>query len=357
MSPANPITSPPGPALMRATASSTDACSRPLTITRAPSWASAVAMACPMPAVLPEMNASLPVSFRSMLSSSSGCDQTSALGWSCSLRLQRTTSCRPSMRRAVRALRIAREHAASLAYCRACRNSNRSSPSSSPPCCWPRRRGASARPIRSFLAVGGALLAFVPGAPRPSLPPELVLALFVAPVLLDAAYDASLRDLRDNWAPVAGLVVVAVGLTTAAVAVVAHALVPALPWAAAIALGAIVAPPDAVAATAVLRPLHPPQRILDDPRRRKPAERRERAADLPPGRGRGGGRRLLGAGGRADLPARRARQPGRRARRSAGSMQRLHEPRAARPDGHHPAVRRARSPCGCSPSTSACRAC
>jgi CPA1 family monovalent cation:H+ antiporter len=53
-----------------------------------------------------------------------------------------------------------------------------------------------------------------------------------------------------------------VGLTTAAVAVVAHALMPALPWAAAIALGAIVAPPDAVAATAVLRPLRPPQRIL-----------------------------------------------------------------------------------------------
>jgi len=122
-----------------------------------------------------------------------------------------------------------------------------------------RRVGA---PYPVFLALGGAMLAFVPGAPRPSLPPELVLALFVAPVLLDAAYDASLRDLRDNWAPVASLVVVAVGLTTAAVAVVAHAMVPALPWAAAIALGAIVAPPDAVAATAVLRPLHPPQRLL-----------------------------------------------------------------------------------------------
>ena len=54
----------------------------------------------------------------------------------------------------------------------------------------------------------------------------------------------------------------AVGLTTAAVAFVAHALVPAMPWPAAIALGAIVAPPDAVAATAVLRPLHPPHRLL-----------------------------------------------------------------------------------------------
>ena len=121
-----------------------------------------------------------------------------------------------------------------------------------------RRVGA---PYPVFLALGGALLAFLPAAPSFTLPPELALALFVAPVLLDAAYDASLRDLKDNWVPVAGLVVVAVGLTTAAVAVVARMLIPELPWAAAIALGAVVAPPDAVAATAVLRPLRPPHRI------------------------------------------------------------------------------------------------
>ncbi|HEU5081089.1 MAG TPA: cation:proton antiporter [Opitutaceae bacterium] len=122
-----------------------------------------------------------------------------------------------------------------------------------------RRVGA---PYPVFLALGGALLAFIPGAPSFSVPPELALALFVAPVLLDAAYDVSLRDLRDNWLPVTGLVVCAVGLTAAAVAVVAHALIPALPWSAAIALGAVVAPPDAVAATAVLRQLRPPHRIL-----------------------------------------------------------------------------------------------
>src|SRR6201991_2901078 len=122
-----------------------------------------------------------------------------------------------------------------------------------------RRVGA---PYPVFLALGGALLAFLPGAPSFTVPPELVLALFVAPVLVDAAYDASLRDLKDNWAPVTGLVVFAVPFTTAAVAVVVHALIPAIPWAAAIALGAIVAPPDAVAATAVLRPLRPPHRIL-----------------------------------------------------------------------------------------------
>jgi len=122
-----------------------------------------------------------------------------------------------------------------------------------------RRVGA---PYPVFLALGGAGLAFVPAVPSISIPPELALALFVAPVLLDAAYDASLRDLRDNWAPVTGLVVFAVGLTTLAVAVVVRAFIPSMPWAPALVLGAVVAPPDAVAATAVLRQLRPPHRIL-----------------------------------------------------------------------------------------------
>lgn len=122
-----------------------------------------------------------------------------------------------------------------------------------------RRSGA---PYPAFLALGGTLVALVPAGPTFALPPELALALFVAPVLVDSAYDMSLRDLRDNWASITGLVVVAVGMTTAAVAIVVHWLVPTLPWAAAIALGAIVAPPDAVAATAVLRQLRPPHRIV-----------------------------------------------------------------------------------------------
>src|SRR4051812_18861312 len=104
-----------------------------------------------------------------------------------------------------------------------------------------RRVGA---PYPVFLALGGAVLAFVPGAPSLTVPPELALALFIAPVLLDAAYDASPRDLKYNWAPLTSLVVFAVGLTTAAVAVVVRALVPGVPLAAAVALGAIVAPPD-----------------------------------------------------------------------------------------------------------------
>jgi len=116
-------------------------------------------------------------------------------------------------------------------------------------------------PYPTILALGGAVIAFIPGAPRLDLPPDLILALFVAPILLDAAHDTSLRDLRKNWLAVAGLALVAVALTTAAVAFAARRFFPDLPWAAAVALGALVAPPDAVAALAVMRHVNPPHRI------------------------------------------------------------------------------------------------
>ena len=117
-------------------------------------------------------------------------------------------------------------------------------------------------PYPALVALAGAALALVPGTPVLVLDPELALALFVAPVLLDAAFDASPRDLLANWRQVAGLALGAVGLTVVAVALVVRALVPDMPWAAAIALGAIVAPPDAAAATAVLKQLRPPHRLL-----------------------------------------------------------------------------------------------
>jgi CPA1 family monovalent cation:H+ antiporter len=117
-------------------------------------------------------------------------------------------------------------------------------------------------PYPTFLAVGGALLAFVPASPSWTLDPKLALALFVAPVLLDAAFDTSLRDLRANWLPVSTLVIAAVGVTTAIVAVLVHSLLPDMSWPVAIALGAIVAPPDAAAATAILRQVNLPYRIL-----------------------------------------------------------------------------------------------
>src|SRR5258705_11953243 len=93
-----------------------------------------------------------------------------------------------------------------------------------------RRVGA---PYPVFLAIGGALLALLPTAASFTLPPQLALALFVAPGLLDAAYDTLVRDLAGNWAQVAGLVVVAVALTTVAVAAVTRALIPGVAWGAA----------------------------------------------------------------------------------------------------------------------------
>ena len=123
---------------------------------------------------------------------------------------------------------------------------------------WAARLGV---PYPALLALTGAAIALIPGMPEVSLDPQLALALFVAPTLLDAAYDASPRDLRDNLVPVISLALGAVGLTIAAVAVLARLFVPAMGWAAAITLGAIVAPPDASAAVAVLRRIAPPHRV------------------------------------------------------------------------------------------------
>jgi monovalent cation/hydrogen antiporter len=115
-------------------------------------------------------------------------------------------------------------------------------------------------PYPSLLAIAGAGLAFLPFAPQIRIEPELALALFVAPALLDAAFDTSPRGLRDNAMPIASMAVVAVVLTTVAIAFLGWRFA-GLPIAAAIALGAIVAPPDAVAANEVLRHLRIPQRI------------------------------------------------------------------------------------------------
>src|SRR3954471_18843040 len=122
-----------------------------------------------------------------------------------------------------------------------------------------RRIGA---PYPALVALAGVALALIPGLPTLVLDPELTLALFVAPVLVDAAFDASPRDLRANWRAIASLALGAVVLTIAVVALVAKLLVPDMPWGAAIALGAIVAPPDAPPPPPVLKQPRPPNRLL-----------------------------------------------------------------------------------------------
>jgi Na+/H+ antiporter len=117
-------------------------------------------------------------------------------------------------------------------------------------------------PYPALLALAGVALALIPGTPRVVLDPQLALALFVAPILLDAAYDASPRDLKRNFAAVSSLAIAAVVATILAVAAVIHRIVPGMSWPVALTLGAIVAPPDASAAVAVLRRLHPPHRLV-----------------------------------------------------------------------------------------------
>ncbi|HET7065054.1 MAG TPA: cation:proton antiporter [Rudaea sp.] len=106
-------------------------------------------------------------------------------------------------------------------------------------------------PYPTMLAVAGLGVAMLPSAPEIAIEPHLVMTLFIAPAILDAAYDFPLRAIRRYWLPLFALAVVAVLLTTAAVAWVGVTYA-GLPLAAAVALGAIVAPPDAAAAAAML---------------------------------------------------------------------------------------------------------
>lgn len=117
-------------------------------------------------------------------------------------------------------------------------------------------------PVAVPLVLGGMVLALMPGLPTVELDPELALALFLPPLLQLSAYRTDWPAFRSNLRPILLLAVGAVFFSAAAVAVVAKLIVPTLPWWAAIALGAIVAPPDAVAATSVLKQFRLPKRII-----------------------------------------------------------------------------------------------
>ena len=117
-------------------------------------------------------------------------------------------------------------------------------------------------PYPILLVIGGVLLGLVPALPSVTLAPEIVFLLFLPPILFGAGYFTSIRDLKANLRAVGLLAVGLVLFTTTAVAIVAHALIPSLPWAAAFAFGAIVSPPDAVAATAVFQRLGVPRRAV-----------------------------------------------------------------------------------------------
>ena len=117
-------------------------------------------------------------------------------------------------------------------------------------------------PYPILLVLGGVVLALMPAVPHVELAPELVFLLFLPPLLYIAGFDTSLREVRVQLPSILSLAVGLVLATTLVVAVVAHALLPELGWPMAFALGAIVSPPDAVAATAVLRGLGVPRRLV-----------------------------------------------------------------------------------------------
>lgn len=116
-------------------------------------------------------------------------------------------------------------------------------------------------PPSTVLLVGGGVLAFAPGLPSVTLDPELALVLFLPPLLLDGAFYTALSRFERNLPGILSLAVGAVVFTTLTVGWVTHWLVPSLPLAACFALGAIVSPPDAVSARAVLKGVSIPRRL------------------------------------------------------------------------------------------------
>lgn len=117
-------------------------------------------------------------------------------------------------------------------------------------------------PYPILLVLGGLLLALIPKVPTVSLNPDLVFLVFLPPILWAAAYFTSWREFRENLRPISLLAIGLVTATMIGVAVMARWLLPGMGWPEALALGAIVSPPDAVSATAIGKRLHIPRRIV-----------------------------------------------------------------------------------------------
>lgn len=117
-------------------------------------------------------------------------------------------------------------------------------------------------PYPIALVIGGAALGFVPKLPQLQFDPQALLVLILPPILYQAALLTSWRDFKANMRPIGLLAIGLVIATTLAVGATLKLLIPDIPWAAAFVLGAIVSPPDAVAATAILSRLNIPRRVV-----------------------------------------------------------------------------------------------
>ncbi len=125
---------------------------------------------------------------------------------------------------------------------------------------WLARRANVPYPIA--LVIGGGAMGFVPGLPELAIDPQFLLVLVLPPILYQAALLTSWRDFKANIARIGYLAIGLVIATTLAVGAALKLMVPDIPWAAAFVFGAIVSPPDAVAATAILSRLNIPRRIV-----------------------------------------------------------------------------------------------
>jgi CPA1 family monovalent cation:H+ antiporter len=117
-------------------------------------------------------------------------------------------------------------------------------------------------PYPIVMVLGGAVMGFVPGLPEVAMNPDLVLLIFLPPLLYTSAFFANLNDLRANLRPITLLSVGLVLFTMVLVAVVAHALIDGMSWPVAFTLGAIVGPTDPIAATAIARRLGVPRQLV-----------------------------------------------------------------------------------------------
>ncbi len=117
-------------------------------------------------------------------------------------------------------------------------------------------------PYPIALVVGGLCISLVPGLPPISINPDLVFLVFLPPLLYAAAWFTSWHEFKTNLRPIFQLAVGLVLFTTISVGFAMHALLPQLPLAVAFAFGALVSPPDAVAATAIAHQVHLPKRIV-----------------------------------------------------------------------------------------------
>src|SRR5262245_47948227 len=115
-------------------------------------------------------------------------------------------------------------------------------------------------PYPIVLVISGLALSFVPRLPEVGLNPDIVFFFILPALLYPAALFTSWRDFRRNLGPIRMAAIGLVLVTTVTIAWIAHAILPGLPWPAAFALGPIVSPPDAVAATAMIPRLGIPYR-------------------------------------------------------------------------------------------------